>query len=77
MLLLLVMLVDMRPAQADLYTATAVFKQRDYAQAFPQFLALARLGQPMAQLPVAYVYFAGMGATGSDIDAHAWARLAA
>ena len=77
MLLLLVMLVDMRPAQADLYTATAAFKQRDYAQAFPQFLALARLGQPVAQLAVAYLYSAGMGTTRSDIDAYAWARLAA
>lgn len=74
---LLVMLVDMRPAQADLYTATTAFKQRNYAQAFPRFLALARLGQPMAQLAVAYMYASGLGTARSRIDGYAWARLAA
>ncbi len=77
MFLALVMLMDMRPARADLYTATVAFKKRDYAQAFPQFLALARLGQPLAQLVVAYLYAGGMGTARSDIDAYAWATLAA
>jgi TPR repeat protein len=77
MLLLFVMLVDMRPAHADLNSAVSAFKHRDYVQAFPQFLALARLGQPTAQLTVAYMYSGAMGTTGSDIDAYAWATLAA
>lgn len=77
LLFLLALPVNMRPAHADLYTATTAFKQRDDAQAFPQFLALARLGQPVAQLAVAYLYSAGLGTPPSDIDAYAWAMLAA
>ena len=77
LLLALVMLADMQAAHADLYTATIAFKKRDYAQAFPQLLALARLGQPIAQLAVAYLYAGGMGTARSDIDAYAWATLAA
>ena len=64
------------PAHADLYTALSKFKQGDYAPAFQEFLALAKLGQPLAQVDVAYLYAAGVGTPQSNRRAYAWALLA-
>jgi uncharacterized protein len=66
-----------RPAHADLYGASSEYKKGDYAHAFPDYLALAELGQPVAQLNVAVMYADGQGTTQSDIHAYAWAMLAA
>jgi len=79
MLVLLVggALMDAQPAHADLSAAVKIYKKGDYTHAFQDFLALARLGQPLAQLKVAYMYYAGQGVRQSDIHAYAWAALAA
>ncbi len=67
-----------RPARADLATAQREYLAQDYPRAFEDFLALAELGQPVAQLSVAVMYQAGRGvAEASDIHAYAWATLAA
>jgi len=65
------------PARADLYSAEQDYKAADYPHAFQEFLALAELGQPVAQLDVAIMYRAGQGVEASDIRAYAWASLAA
>jgi TonB family protein len=65
------------PAHADLYRALSDYKKGDYSQAFQEFLALAKLGQPLAQLNVAEMYHVGQGIDWSDIHAYAWATLAA
>ena len=75
--LLLGALANALPARADLYSALDTFKKGDYSSAFQQFLALAKLGQPLAQLDVAYMYESGQGTRQSDIHAYAWAVLAA
>jgi TPR repeat protein len=64
------------PAQAGLVSALNTFKRGDYTEAFPEFLALAKLGQPVAQLDVAYLYAAGVGINQSNVRAYGWARLA-
>lgn len=64
------------PAHAGLSAALKTFKQGDYAPAFHEFLALARLGQPLAQVDVAYLYAAGVGTSQSNRRAYAWARIA-
>ena len=74
--LLIAALAVALPARADLYSALATFRKGDYPSAFQQFLSLARLGQPLAQLDVAYMYSAGEGTDQSDIHAYAWAMLA-
>lgn len=74
--LLVAALAASLPARADLYSALATLKKGDYPSAFQQFLSLARLGQPLAQLDVAYMYSTGQGTTQSDIHAYAWAMLA-
>lgn len=65
------------PAHADLYRALSDYKKGDYPHAFQELLALAKLGQPLAQLEVAKMYHAGRGTDWSDIHAYAWATLAA
>ncbi len=65
------------PAHADLRGALADYKKGDYTHAFQEFLALAKLGQPVAQFSVAEMYHAGRGTDWSDIHAYAWASLAA
>lgn len=64
-------------AHADLYSASAAYKKGDYSHALTDFLALAELGQPQAQLDAAILYRNGQGAPQSDIHAYAWAVLAA
>jgi hypothetical protein len=77
MLVLLVATVtDVPWAHADLYTANSALKKGDYTSAFKDFLALAKLGQPQAQLEVAYLYHTGQGVGWSDINAYAWSMLA-
>jgi len=65
-----------RTTQPGIYAALSHYKQGDYALAFREFLGLARLGQPLAQLNVGYMYAAGRGTTPNDIEAYAWAMLA-
>src|SRR5690242_20445575 len=61
----------------DLSSAYGELKKGDYSHAVSGFLALAKLGQPAAQLDVARMYRAGLGVEQSDIHAYAWAMLAA
>ncbi len=63
-------------ANTGLYAAFSHYKKGDYALAFREFLGLARLGQPLAQLDVGYMYAAGRGTQLNDIEAYAWAMLA-
>ena len=65
------------PVHADIIGAFNDYKKGDYPHAFQEFLALAELGQPLAQLDVAAMYQAGQGTPASDVDAYAWATLAA
>ncbi len=64
------------PAHADLVSALNTFRRGDHAAAFPEFLALAKLGQPLAQLDIAYLYAGGVGTVRSNVRAYGWARLA-
>ena len=75
-LLFVAMRADALPAHAGLYSAALAYKKGDFTLAFRDFLALARLGQPQAQLELAYLYSLGQGARQSDIHAYAWAMLA-
>ncbi|MGH8202412.1 MAG: energy transducer TonB [Steroidobacteraceae bacterium] len=75
--LLIIAAVALMPvARADLYSASSEFQKKDYPHAFADFLALAELGQPQAQLNVAVMYHQGEGVAASDIHAYAWAMLA-
>lgn len=65
------------PAHADLYGAVGEYKKGAYSDAFKDFMALAKLGQPTAQLDVARLYFIGRGVRQNYIYAYAWAHLAA
>jgi TonB family protein len=65
------------PAHADLYSASKAYGKGDYAGAFKEFRALARLGLPAAQYDLAVMYLEGQGVRQSDIHAYAWATLAA
>ena len=62
---------------ADIVSAFKDYQRRDYSHAFQEFLALAQLGQPLAQFDVATMYHAGQGTPANDTDAYAWATLAA
>ncbi|MGH8297321.1 MAG: hypothetical protein ACRETZ_17740, partial [Steroidobacteraceae bacterium] len=64
------------PAHADMYGALSAYQKGDYPQAFQDYLALAKLGQPLAQLNVARLYMIGRGIHPSDVLAYAWASLA-
>jgi hypothetical protein len=74
---LLGMIAGSLPARADLYSAEQDYKAGHYGPAFREFLALAQLGQPVAQRGVAIMYRLGRGVDWSDIHAYAWASLAA
>src|SRR6185312_16854239 len=65
------------PARADIVSAFKDYKKGDYPHAFQEFLALAQLGQPLAQFDVATLYHAGQGTAANDTEAYAWATLAA
>lgn len=65
------------PAHADITGAFNEYKKGDYPHAFQEFLALAELGQPLAQFDVATMYEDGHGTQQSDLNAYAWATLAA
>jgi TonB family protein len=66
-----------RPALADLVSASAAYTKGDFAKAFNDFRELAELGQPTAQFDLAVMYARGEGTRQSDIYAYAWASLAA
>jgi uncharacterized protein len=76
-LLALLAVLFVRPARADLVSASAAYAKGDYAKAFNDFRELAELGQPTAQLDLAVMYARGEGTRQSDIYAYAWASLAA
>jgi uncharacterized protein len=72
----LALLLPAMPARADLYSANAAYHNGDFPSAFQQFKELAELGQPLAQLHLASMYFRGEGVATSNTFAHAWASLA-
>lgn len=74
---MLLPLILAAPAHADLRGAYRDYQKGDYAHAFQEFVALAKLGQPQAQFVVAEMYHDGQGTDASDIHAYAWAILAA
>jgi TonB family protein len=76
-LLALLAVLPVRPAFADLISATSAYAKGDYAKAFNDFRELAELGQPTAQYDLAAMYARGEGTRQSDIYAYAWASLAA
>jgi|GEM_PF-2285226 len=76
-LLLLVAVLLCAPARADLVTALLAYQKADYEQAFRDYRELAELGQPVAQYNLAIMYAKGQGVRQSDLNAYAWATLAA
>jgi TPR repeat protein len=77
LLALLAVLWAAPPVHADIIGAFQDYKKGDFPRAFQEFLALAELGQPLAQFDVATMYHAGQGTPASATDAYAWATLAA
>jgi len=76
-LLLLVAALLCAPARADLFTAQLAYRRADYERAFKDYRELAELGQPLAQYNLAVMYAKGQGVRQSEINAYAWASLAA
>jgi TPR repeat protein len=64
-------------AVADLFTAQNAYHKGDYERAFRDYRELAELGQPIAQYNLAFLYLKGLGVPQSDLNAYAWATLAA
>lgn len=64
-------------AYADLVSAQRAFQKGDYEQAFNDYRDLAQLGQPQAQYNLAIMYAKGLGVRQSELNAYAWASLAA
>ena len=75
--LLLFTAFTVRPAVADLFTASTAYEAKDFDRAFKEFRALAELGQPLAQFNVAVMYSRGEGTRESELNAYAWAMVAA
>ncbi len=65
------------PTRADLTSAQTAYQKGDYPKALHDYRELAELGQPLAQLNLAIMYTRGEGTRQSDINAYAWATLAA
>jgi TonB family protein len=76
-LLLLVAVLLCAPARADLVTAQLAYHKADYERAFKDYRELAELGQPVAQYNLAIMYAKGQGVRQSELNAYAWATLAA
>jgi TPR repeat protein len=76
-LLVLVAVLLCGPARADLFTAQLAYHKADYERAFKDYRELAELGQPVAQYSLAIMYAKGQGVRQSDLNAYAWATLAA
>jgi TPR repeat protein len=76
-LLLLVAVLLSAPARADLFTAQLAYQKADYERAFKDYRELAELGQPQAQYNLAIMYAKGQGVRQSELNAYAWATLAA
>lgn len=72
-----VLIVLFPPALADLFTAQLAYQQADFARAFADYRDLAELGQPLAQYNLAVMYANGQGTRQSELNAYAWATLAA
>ncbi|HYB63748.1 MAG TPA: hypothetical protein VEC59_00650, partial [Steroidobacteraceae bacterium] len=53
------------------------YRKGDYERALHDYRELAELGQPTAQFNLAIMYTKGQGTPQSDINAYAWATLAA
>jgi len=64
-------------AHADLLTAQVAYQKGDYEHAYRDYRDLAELGQPLAQYNLAIMYAKGQGVRQSDLNAYAWASLAA
>ncbi|MBV8145105.1 MAG: SEL1-like repeat protein [Gammaproteobacteria bacterium] len=64
-------------ALADLFTAQLAYDKGEYERAFHDYRELAELGQSVAQYNLAIMYANGQGARQSDINAYAWASVAA
>ena len=65
------------PARADLFTAQLAYQMGDYERASKDYRELAELGQPQAQFNLAIMYAKGQGVRQSELNAYAWATLAA
>jgi len=76
-LLVLVAVLLCAPARADLFTAQLAYQKTDYERAFRDYRELAELGQPVAQYNLAIMYAKGQGVRQSELNAYAWATLAA
>jgi len=76
-LLLLVAALLCAPARSDLVTAQLAYHKADYERAFKDYRELAELGQPVAQYNLAIMYARGLGVRQSELNAYAWATLAA
>jgi hypothetical protein len=64
-------------ARADLFTAQLAYKKGDYEAAAKDYRSMAELGNPIAQYDLAALYLNGQGVKRSELNAYAWASLAA
>jgi TonB family protein len=74
---LFAVLLFCQAAHADLFTAQLAYGKGEYEQAFKEYRDLAELGQSVAQCNLAIMYAQGQGVRQSDLNAYAWATLAA
>ncbi len=74
---LLVAALFSQVALADLFTAHLAYEKGDYATAAKDYRSMAELGNPTAQYDLAALYVNGQGVPQSDLNAYAWASLAA
>lgn len=72
-----VLIVVCPPALADLSSAQLAYQQGDFARALADYRDLAELGQPLAEYNLAVMYAKGQGTRQSELNAYAWATLAA
>lgn len=70
-------LLFIHPAVADLISAQTAYAKGDFTTAFNDYRQLAEIGQPTAQFDLAVMYARGEAVRQSDINAYAWASLAA
>lgn len=76
-ILVLLALTASGVSRADLLSAQLAYSKGDYEKAFQDYRDLAELGQPTAQYNLAIMYAKGQGVRQSELEAYAWASLAA
>jgi uncharacterized protein len=64
-------------ARADLFTAQLAYQKGDFEAAAKDYRSMAELGNAIAQYDLAVLYLNGQGVKQSELNAYAWAQVAA